>query len=326
MADKMFYSLEEVCGKLNMTEEQVKDLVRNGQLREFRDAGKVNYKADEVDALAKATGTGGPAGSGELVLEPADDSAAGGSAAGSGSGSGIDLAASGGLGSDVLTLEEADLEGTAAGTKAEENKKDDTVVTSVGVNVFDDEEELEDVDPLAQTVVTEGAAGLGIEGIGSGSGLLDLTRESDDTSLGADLLDEIYPGEEAAPVEMGEATRAGLDQAIPAEEVEEVAEGTGAGTGILEAGLAEEAGPAVRTRTVVEYGPDAVSNALTGMIVVAVAVMCVAGLSAASIMQGVWPSILDALYAKLWVFGVASVVLAAIATGAGFFLGKRSEG
>src|SRR5699024_4512098 len=33
-------------------------------------------------------------------------------------------------------------------------------------------------------------------GSGSGSGLLDLTQESDDTSLGADLLDEIYPGED----------------------------------------------------------------------------------------------------------------------------------
>src|SRR5262249_18328283 len=31
------------------------------------------------------------------------------------------------------------------------------------------------------------------EGVGSGSGLLDLTRESDDTSLGAELLDEIGP-------------------------------------------------------------------------------------------------------------------------------------
>ena len=35
---------------------------------------------------------------------------------------------------------------------------------------------------------------LSLESVGSGSGLLDLTRESDDTSLGAELLDEIYPG------------------------------------------------------------------------------------------------------------------------------------
>jgi hypothetical protein len=321
MADKMFYSLAEVCDKLNMTEEQVKDLVRNGQLREFRDAGKVNYKGDEIDALVAAAGTGALAGSGELVLEPADDSGAGAL----GSGSGIDLAASGGLGSDVLTLDEADLDDTAADTKAGEVKKDDTVVSSVGVNVFDDEEELQDVDPLAQTVVTEGAAGLGIEGIGSGSGLLDLTKESDDTSFGMDLLQELAPGDDA-PVEMGEDTLAGLDAALPADEAETASEGSGEGTGILEAGLAEEAvGPTVRTRTIVEYGPDAISTGFTGMIVVGVAVMCVAGLSSASIMQGVWPSILDLLHAKLWIFGLASAGLAGVATAVGFFLGKRSQ-
>ncbi len=324
MADKMFYSLADVCDKLKMTEDQVKDLVRNGQLREFRDAGKVNYKSDEIDALVTAAGKGALAGSGELVLEPADDSGAGAGALGSGSG--IDLAASGGLGSDVLTLDEADLDDTAADTKAGEVKKDDTVVSSVGVNVFDDEEELQDVDPLAQTVVTEGAAGLGIEGIGSGSGLLDLTKESDDTSFGMDLLQELAPGEDA-PVEMGEDTLAGLDAALPADEVETVTEGAGEGTGILEAGLVEEAvGPVVRTRTIVEYGPDAISMGFTGMIVVAVAVMCVAGLSSASIMQGVWPSILEMLYAKLWIFGVASVGLAGVATAVGFFLGKKSQG
>ena len=50
---------------------------------------------------------------------------------------------------------------------------------------------------MAQTQVTQPAVDqeqLALESVGSGSGLLDLTRESDDTSLGAELLDEIYPG------------------------------------------------------------------------------------------------------------------------------------
>ena len=37
---------------------------------------------------------------------------------------------------------------------------------------------------------------LGLDTVGSGSGLLDLTRESDDTSLGAELLEEVYSSEE----------------------------------------------------------------------------------------------------------------------------------
>ncbi len=310
---KMFYTVEEVAARLQISTEQIKELVRGGKLREFRDAGKVNYKAEEVEALAVATGAGGPAASGELVLEPADDSAAGGSSA-------LDLAASSGLGSDVLTLEDADLEDTSAGTKAEADQKDDTAVTSVGVSVFDDDE-LEDVDPLAQTVVTEGAAGLGIEGIGSGSGLLDLTRESDDTSLGADLLDEIYPEDQPPDVEMGEATRAGLEEAIPEAEVEAVE-----GAEILEPAPSEAAAPVsvVRTRTIVEYGPDAVSTGMTGMIVVATAVMCVAGLGAAAMMQDVWPALLDVIYQNIWIFGGASVALSGMAMGIGFVIGKRS--
>jgi hypothetical protein len=37
---------------------------------------------------------------------------------------------------------------------------------------------------------------LGLESVGSGSGLLDLTRESDDTALGAELLEDAYSGDD----------------------------------------------------------------------------------------------------------------------------------
>ena len=52
---KSFYSQEEACEKLEMNPAQLKDLVQNGSLREFRDGGKVTYKADEVDKIAEAT-------------------------------------------------------------------------------------------------------------------------------------------------------------------------------------------------------------------------------------------------------------------------------
>ncbi len=66
-----------------------------------------------------------------------------------------------------------------------------------GVDVFQNDE-VERVDPSAQTAIAPGLADMANEGVGSGSGLLDLTRESDDTSLGAELLDEIAPGGTAA--------------------------------------------------------------------------------------------------------------------------------
>ncbi len=68
-----------------------------------------------------------------------------------------------------------------------------------GISIFD-ADETDDSDPMAQTQMTdEPIDSVSLESFGSGSGLMDLTRESDDTSLGAEgLLDELYAGEETA--------------------------------------------------------------------------------------------------------------------------------
>ncbi len=72
---------------------------------------------------------------------------------------------------------------------------------------------------MAQTNISGGIRDqLALEGVGSGSGLLDLTRESDDTSLGA-VLDEITPGPSPrrAPFESPEGSFAGapIDEVAP---------------------------------------------------------------------------------------------------------------
>jgi hypothetical protein len=302
---KMFYSAKEAAAKLGKSEEDLKGLVRAGKLREFRDAGSVNYKVEDVDKLASGGGgaakksSPGASASGELVLEPAEDS-------------GIQLSPSS---SDILSLAEVDADDTHTGTAAMKKKKEGTVVPSVGVNVFDDDELAEHVDPLAQTAVTD-VAGLGLEGIGSGSGILDLTRESDDTSLGAELLEEIYTDEDTGTVEMGEATRAGLDEAISDERPEP-------------AEVFSQAEPAVAgtrgvARTVIEYGPDAASSSLTAVMAVAVLVMWFAGLAAAALARGVAPSLLSAIYNSLWMFALGAVVVSGLAAALTYFVSKRS--
>ena len=73
---QQFYSLEEACQKLGQTGDELKQLVRDGQLREFRDGGQIKYKVEEVDTLAEnlATLSGSLGGtSGELILEPSDE-------------------------------------------------------------------------------------------------------------------------------------------------------------------------------------------------------------------------------------------------------------
>jgi hypothetical protein len=240
----------------------------------------------------------GPAGStggtDALMLEPesVDDS-------------GIQL----GTGVDAVSLDDT-------ATSGEDDEKEGTVVSSIGISVFDEDDVEQDADPLAQTVVSGSSAALGIDAAGSGSGLLDLTRESDDTSLGAELLDEIYPGGES---EMGEATRAGLEEAIP--------ESAPAASSVMVPAVetAAAAPAAVRTAPVrATYAPDPVSTGLTGMLFVGVLVMCLAGLTAAAALQGVWPALLDTMFDKLLIVFGASVGAALIALGIGFFLGKRA--
>lgn len=351
---KMFYSAKEAAEKLGKTETELKDLVRSGKLREFRDAGTINYKVGDVDSLLKsgvnAPVAAKPAASGKSgvarsslsgksgVAKSAAGSKAGSSAPGSASQSGeilLEPADDSGIGlvpsaSDVMSLEGVDAEDTAVGAKAEKKKKEGSAIPSVGMNVFDDDELDEHVDPLAQTAVSD-VAGLGLEGVGSGSGILDLTRESDDTSLGAELLEEIYTGDEqpegtGGTVEMGEDTRAGLDAAVGVEEADEPPPTADA---FEPAAAATTVTPSVRQRTtvtkVLEYGPDAVSTSLTAAMAVAVAVIWIAGIAAAAALQGVSPSLVTSIYSNMLIVASGAAVVAGLAAGITYLLSKRSS-
>ena len=52
----MFYSLQEAAEKLNKTEDEIKQLVQEGKLREFRDGTNLLFKVDEVEALISDVG------------------------------------------------------------------------------------------------------------------------------------------------------------------------------------------------------------------------------------------------------------------------------
>ncbi len=394
---KMFYNLEEAMAKLGCDEPTLKEAVRRGDLREFRDGNTSNYKVEEIDKLAasgelsggksaapsvepekkpesrakaesgvkaepekkeeepeidlsgslgeislsdsdnpipdlSATGSIGLGDTGGINLADEDISGSGSTAGAEGGkalsgsdlldASSIDLAATGD--EDMISFEDEGPDQTATG-----KEKDDTVVSSVGVSVFDEEDLDEDADPAAKTAMSATSGGTGLEGVGSGSGLLDLTREKDDTSLGAELLDEIYPGDESGTgtVEMGESTRAGLEEAAPPKAPD-------ADTDEQEAVALEEAEPeaeaeekskAPAAAAVAAPRGDLFAAGASGLVAVAILVMCFSGLAIASMIRGVWPSILDFVYGKLWMFGVGAVVVAGAAMGLGVFLGRRSQ-
>jgi hypothetical protein len=225
MMAKMFYTLDEAKTALGKSEDEIKQFSREGRLREFRDGPRLMFKADQVEALKKELANPqadlGPSDSG-IGLSPGDAKSA--------SGASMTLSEEPGGRSPGASMKMEDEAGTAdiglSGTSGVPSPArpsgsgtglSGSAGTRGGIDVFH-ADEVEKVDPSAQTVVAKSKVGdqLSLEGgVGSGSGLLDLTRESDDTSLGAELLDEISPakGKKSRP---GESVSSGV---MPGESV-----------------------------------------------------------------------------------------------------------
>ncbi len=260
MPGKPFYSMEEVCEKLGKTQDQVKSLVREGALREFRDAGKVFFKAEDIDKLAASRGGLSSEDTGEILLEAAPEPEPElPSLADSSGGTSI-------IGLEPLPEDEPE---------EQKKKKEDTVITASGIGVFDDDELEIDADPMAKTQITSGAVDdqVTLESAGSGSGLLDLAREADDTALGADLLDEIYPGEEEAAAPAARAPAA-AEEAAEEEAAEPALEAAEGGEVVLPA-LTSAADPA--------------EGMMAGLLVGGLVVMAAASTVIAGVLQGFLP-------------------------------------
>lgn len=328
---KSFYSSVEAAQRLGKTEADLKVLVRDGKLREFRDGATVNYKIDDVEKLAGSAPAPGPAkpapaapapsasagkddsGAGEIVLEPADDSS-------------VELST--GLGSDILTLEEADADETSAGGRMaakskdakSQAKKEGSAVASVGVSVFDEDDLDEHVDPLAQTAVTD-IAGMGLEGAGAGSGIMDLTRESDDTSLGRELLEEIYTPE-TAPDAAAEDTAAGTEAVEEEADLEEAEPEPASDKKVVKKRGRTAVATAARESAL---AADPATVAMTALLGIGVLVMVFASLAAASLVRGVVPAMFQWVYANMLIAVPVAFVVAGVAGGLSFYLSRRSR-
>jgi hypothetical protein len=219
MMAKMFYTMDEAKDALGKSEDEIRQLAKEGRLREFRDGPRLMFKADQVEQLRSELGMGGGAVHADQVDLGMSDS-----------GGLIGLVDTTGASGTSITLSDADTGGSGSGSGSGLRMKDDTALAAdlglsgtlggmpspgprsgagtpsgtglsgsmsgrsgVGINVFGTDDSAEHVDPMAQTAITGGIRDqIDLQAVGSGSGLLDLTRESDDTSLGA-VLDEITP-------------------------------------------------------------------------------------------------------------------------------------
>ena len=274
---KMFYTLEEAAAKLGASEDEVRQMARDGKLQQFRDRDKLMFKREQVDGLAgnDESGTG---------LEEAEEQ--------------IRLA------SDDTDTDEV-----------EEKEEDPRAAT--GVSVFD-ADEIEQADPMAKTQVTDDVADeeeLALESVGSGSGLLDLTRESDDTSLGAELLDDIYGGSEGSDLK--------LDASPGTLEPMSLESGPSGLDNLQSSEVAPVGAPMVVTAEEAFDGGGSGFGA--GVLLVAMAMLIIGLIVAVPAVQGVKGNLTDQLAPNAVIVAIGGIVAALVLGGIGFFIGKMGD-
>jgi excisionase family DNA binding protein len=202
----------------------------------------------------------------------------------------------------------------------------DTALTGLGTSVLgetDRDYALTD-DTMGETALPKSPTGttpevpleeieedVNLDTFGSGSGLLDLSLQADDTSLGG-ILDEIYTAEEEGK-DLGEVE--GGSAAAMAAEAEQMAP---------EVGLAgPQAVPEVTTLAgpMIEVAPDTQSNTLGMLLFLPLVIVIYTLVVAVAGQRHVMPTILASIQAFIWYIMGGAAVLAGIVVVAAFMLG-----
>ena len=345
----MFYSLQEVTEKLNKTKDEIEELVRNGRLREFRDGPNLLFKIDEVEALMSDTGVMASEEPQELTeeeqifLEPepeptetptvpieADELTDEDTAAVAAER--IDAAEETDIDSELTDdtradtsaktpVEEISLEPEPTETPAAEEQltEADTVITGKETDALaetDSEYKMKD-DIMGETKTGSGEVSLeeieedvSLDTFGSGSGLLDLSLQADDTSLGG-VLDEIYTsegGEEEQEVEKEPETEEAADaeQLLPDDSVSE----------------AEIPMPAI-AQAYAEPEPDKLSNALGFMMILPFLAVIYTAIVTMSGFSDILTTVREKTQGIIWYIAITLVVAALLIVGMPFMLGGK---
>ena len=356
----MFYSLQEAAEKLNKTEEEIKQIVQEGNLREFRDGPNLLFKVEEVEALMSQASEEAleavelePEALEPEALEPEIPEIEGLEAEKpEAEALEPEIPEAEDIELDIPVDENPELEALeaemlapaeeAAGTSEillapetgaplapneSELTNADTALTGEGISVLgetDGDYEITD-DTLAETAIPMSTSGTGpempleeIEGdvnldsFGSGSGLLDLSLQADDTSLGG-ILDEIYTDEvEGAEPAFEEV---GSDSAVAGEAGEMAEE---------ETAMVPEPMPDVPmavARPFMEAAPDMSSNTLGMLLFLPLLVVIYTAVVAVSGQKEVMPSILSSIQAFIWFIMGGAAVVALLVAGVAFMAG-----
>jgi hypothetical protein len=284
----MFFSIKEVSEKLGKSEDEVRQIVKSGRLREFRDGPNLLFKVDEVNSLLSDTSfmaANKPAD----VPTPAKNEEAG---------------------ADEILLAPETTESPEKGGDELQLTDADTQIVDDGIKVLGDTDSLskegsdETFKGLDETPSSPGKEAsleeiekdANLDTFGSGSGLLDLSLQADDTSLGG-ILDEIYTpgGEGKAPAAGEQAEKEGAegsamevaaeaDQMLSAEQFPETL----------------IAAPAVAAIGYVEPAPDAMSNALGIMMFIPFIAVVYTIIAAIPALSSITPDIVKMSQSFIW--------------------------
>jgi excisionase family DNA binding protein len=200
----------------------------------------------------------------------------------------------------------------------------DTALTGEGVSVLGESDVDYDVtdDSMAETASPAGTGteasleeieeDVNLDSFGSGSGLLDLSLQADDTSLGG-ILDEIYTAE------------GGEEEAVPADEAsfEELTAEVERPPAEEELAVPEPA-PMMPTAAPVAYAealPDTQSNVLGTLLFLPLLALLYTAIVTVAAMRNVMPSILGSIQGMVWYITGGAIVVALIVVGASFALG-----
>jgi hypothetical protein len=225
----------------------------------------------------------------------------------------------------------ANISGIGSDVDLAELSKADTNIGTTGINVLadtDDEYKLTN-DSKSETVAAdEEATGLGdldddinMDSIGSGSGLLDLSLQADDTSLGA-VLDDILP----AAGDVAE-TPLSAEESHMAEEADKIFEAAGEDSAVNAA--------TSETKMVARYmepEPDAMSNACGIMLLVPLVALIYAIIIVLMGLKGISPAIMKFSagdgpmgMAMIWTIVIGLSVVSLLIIGLSALSGKKAK-
>lgn len=185
-------------------------------------------------------------------------------------------------GSSIISLEPSDSQ-VSAPPSSSQKAKEDTRTMQAGISVFDDDELDIETDPMGETQISSGVGDF--DAVGSGSGLLDLTQESDDTSLGNELLDVISPTDEQTEIEIDAMDADTITEDVPATMIED--------DHAMASSAAVSAGPTMQPMMAARRAPTGDMPGATPinvMLLLGILAAALLGLAATASLQGVWPA------------------------------------